>query len=641
MCIILHHPEKAKLPQKQHLQNCFDKNYDGAGFMVIRNDKVRVRKGFMNFTDFWAAYTNERFTEADEFAVHFRWATAGGVSKANTHPFPLTADHSELRSLKYNTDIAVMHNGVVGFGLGTLSDTMLYVVDELSVLRDHLSDDSVLEYISDTTIGSRLIFFDLKSSGIFKTGEWVEDKLTGNFYSNKDWISSKKIYGYKKPKKSNYNTYAYGYGGRYHQDKDISLPMGQDFRTETQKQWDKERDLREATAIKADDYRGVVDALFNDELTCPNCTHPDITDKSNKDKLIHSFDVEGNIIITCYECGAVFDELGNVFDIQSIANTAEDKICDCPECEHGMIYTLGNTYVCSHPDCNVVCTPTEYDCPSCAGHDILLDLTCYDIDGEAYHCINCKSSFDFDQMEIFNRIDDEDGEEQYTLVDDDEDDYIICPECGKVILHDDEAGSYLCTNKGCTANYLYTSYICPYCHDKYGTNDHILFDLIEKEYICTDCCSCYTYKAVKEYRQNQDRVETATERREKQKKELLERPAKSVSMLYNCTCTGEPALLYTYLDDIVKDENILYVCPNKDCNSDYYYSQFLERVVIRRRPAIPAWKAINMISVLRCEYCNCYLNYTVQDRANEYFCPECDRKYYNSFFLQRNVLKIQ
>lgn len=544
MCIILHHPEKAKLPHKSQLQNCFEKNADGAGFMVVRDDKIRVRKGFMNFTDFWAGYTNERFTEADEFAVHFRWATAGGVSKANTHPFPLTDDHAELRALKYNTDIAMMHNGVVGFGLGTLSDTMLYVVEELSILRDHLSDDSVIEYISDYTAGSRLIFFDLKSGNVLKTGAWVEDKLTGNFYSNKDWISPKK----KAVKYYGAAGYDYSeYDGKYYRGKDISLPMGQDFRSATQKRWDKERELR---ATLADSNQNTIDVLFRDELSCPNCTHSDIIESRNTDKLIHSFDAEDNIIITCSECNAVFDERGNVFD-----------------------YEYG-----------------------------------------------------------------EDEEDEYYDVKP-EDDYIMCPECGRVILYDEDTKSYICQHSNCTANYLYTSYICPYCHDKYGTSDHILFDLTAEEYICPDCCGCYTYKYVSEYRQNRDKIETPAERRDRKKRELLTSPIKAVSFMYNCSCTNNPALYYTH--NAVAGESILYVCPNGDCSSDYYYSAFLDRIVMRRKPSMSAWKTIPMISVLRCGYCNCYLNYTAQDRANEYFCPECDRKYYNSITLQRNVLRIR
>ena len=56
MCVIAYVSKSTELSEKE-LRNCFVNNPDGAGFMIYddKKKKVHIRKGFMNFDDFWNA----------------------------------------------------------------------------------------------------------------------------------------------------------------------------------------------------------------------------------------------------------------------------------------------------------------------------------------------------------------------------------------------------------------------------------------------------------------------------------------------------------------------------------------------------------------------------------------------------------
>ena len=172
----------------------------------------------MTWMDFWAAYTNECPKERDEFALHFRFSTAGGVEKGNCHPFPLSNEVMELKKTKWRGGQALMHNGVLGKGLGTLSDTMVWIMNEVFYLKDILKDKDVVEYIEEYTTGSKLLFF--YENEFFSTGKWEEEKETGLYYSNwgyKEW--KRVVYSPKgnqfgwSPQGYNDDTYLYGARG--------------------------------------------------------------------------------------------------------------------------------------------------------------------------------------------------------------------------------------------------------------------------------------------------------------------------------------------------------------------------------------------------------------------------------------------
>jgi len=210
MCIILYKEAGTELPKEDVLRRCERKNSDGIGLMVKQDGWIRIRKGFMNFEEFWAAYRNEGLTKDSEFAIHFRLATAGGVSKGNCHPFPVSDRVFDLKKVKFKqgdrVTQAVMHNGILGKGNAFLSDTMMWIKDSLFVVKDHLGSAAVMGAIEKNTQGSKLLFFD--GGEVRKTGIWYEDKETGIHYSN---------LGYKEYK---FNNNVYYAGGKWVKDED-------------------------------------------------------------------------------------------------------------------------------------------------------------------------------------------------------------------------------------------------------------------------------------------------------------------------------------------------------------------------------------------------------------------------------------
>lgn len=53
MCIIVSKEKNKNIPSREILENCFNNNSDGAGFMYVLNKNVHIEKGFMNFESFY------------------------------------------------------------------------------------------------------------------------------------------------------------------------------------------------------------------------------------------------------------------------------------------------------------------------------------------------------------------------------------------------------------------------------------------------------------------------------------------------------------------------------------------------------------------------------------------------------------
>ena len=184
MCIAIFKPAGAPLPTMEALQNSFDNNPDGAGFMYLQDGAVCIRKGYMTWGDFEAAYHKHAFTEADTVGLHFRITTAGGTSKGNCHPFPLSPDERSLKSQCITAPYAMMHNGIMGRGEHGLSDTQVFVRDIAShpLFAGRLwFDKEVQAFLAHYSMGSRLCFVH-GDGRFFLSGDWTEEN--GVFYSN-------------------------------------------------------------------------------------------------------------------------------------------------------------------------------------------------------------------------------------------------------------------------------------------------------------------------------------------------------------------------------------------------------------------------------------------------------------------------
>jgi len=173
------------MPDRETLATCFRNNPDGAGFMWMNGPRVHWAKGFMTFDDLMAALDKAPVGKDSLLAIHFRISTAGGISPGNTHPFPVSKDEAELVRLTGEADNAVMHNGILGQGKGALSDTMVYTRNVLANLIGLIGHPNVFDAIANTSAGSRLLIFTKEM--YYTTGEWVEDKATGLWYSNETY----------------------------------------------------------------------------------------------------------------------------------------------------------------------------------------------------------------------------------------------------------------------------------------------------------------------------------------------------------------------------------------------------------------------------------------------------------------------
>ena len=201
MCVICISNKGVKQPNKETLKAMFSHNPDGAGYMVARNGKVEIHKGFMDFTEFWANVLDEQFTEDDPVVYHCRISTQAGVNREMCHPFPFTNDIVKTKVLDLTCKIGIAHNGIIQLtsnGDREYSDTAHFIAEYLPhIIRntDDLKNPEVLTIINEL-IKSRMAIMD--GSGYVATvGNWTTDK-SGLMFSNNLFRGG---YNYYTPKK--------------------------------------------------------------------------------------------------------------------------------------------------------------------------------------------------------------------------------------------------------------------------------------------------------------------------------------------------------------------------------------------------------------------------------------------------------
>lgn len=187
MCVICASPKGIKQPSYEEIKSMFDRNPDGAGYMVARNNMVYIHKGFMYLSDLWNAICAEHFTEQDSVVYHFRISTQAGIDPSMTHPFPLSNQREYLKALDVRCGCGIAHNGIIQLTADPeeqeYSDTAIFIADYLSDIiegpRD-LYNPEVLDVIQ-ALIGSKMAILD--ASGYIATiGQFYNDE--GLLYSN-------------------------------------------------------------------------------------------------------------------------------------------------------------------------------------------------------------------------------------------------------------------------------------------------------------------------------------------------------------------------------------------------------------------------------------------------------------------------
>jgi hypothetical protein len=133
-------------------EEAFRRNGDGGGFCYVDEVKgggkdIIVEKGFMNMAAMQEALDKHR---GKEMLIHFRRASAGGVSKENCHPFDFFSESFPWYSF------AIIHNGTLPFrSTNTKSDTSCFVSDILEPVLDR--DPYYFDHGPSTWIMERLI----------------------------------------------------------------------------------------------------------------------------------------------------------------------------------------------------------------------------------------------------------------------------------------------------------------------------------------------------------------------------------------------------------------------------------------------------------------------------------------------------
>jgi len=195
MCIIIVKPQGKDLPQNQ-LENSFDNNPDGAGYMFNNSDgKIIIKKPFFNYERFLSSYLGDLKNNPEAtFVLHFRITTHGENDKVNTHPHRLTKR------------LAFAHNGVIR-GVGEskkLSDTVLFSKKLLGRFteRELFERSEVIMLMEDFLLGSKITILNADGGFIIyneSDGHWEG----GLWYSNETYSYS---HNYKKNTSSLYNS---------------------------------------------------------------------------------------------------------------------------------------------------------------------------------------------------------------------------------------------------------------------------------------------------------------------------------------------------------------------------------------------------------------------------------------------------
>jgi hypothetical protein len=194
MCIAIYKEVGQPVQKKRMYKRCFDKNPDGAGFAWFNEDKSVwvVKKGFMTFKAFWKTFNraSRKFNfKEKQLLVHFRVGTSGNRKGPDcTHPFPVTDDLAEMRELKFETEFLVAHNGVIGPGWATASDTMMGVKDYIDLLWDKRDDERALALWKEHLKFDKCRWFIAEGKKVNLFGTWVQSVTYESKFSNNGYL---------------------------------------------------------------------------------------------------------------------------------------------------------------------------------------------------------------------------------------------------------------------------------------------------------------------------------------------------------------------------------------------------------------------------------------------------------------------
>ncbi len=197
MCVAIFSQMGNEIPTDDILKTCFRNNNNGAGFAFSTdNHQVQIVKGFMDFESFITAFHeyDKKYCFKDRgVLIHFRITTHGGTSQSNCHPFPISENKKHLKKLRFSSNYAVIHNGIISMTAdkkGDLSDTMLFVKDYLTKISSNKG-----WFYNKKNIELIEMLLDSKMAILSGNGEIISTSgfhkgADGNFYSNTSYKST-------------------------------------------------------------------------------------------------------------------------------------------------------------------------------------------------------------------------------------------------------------------------------------------------------------------------------------------------------------------------------------------------------------------------------------------------------------------
>ena len=201
MCIIAVKPIGEELMERRILENCFNYNSDGMGFMWNEDGEVHISKGYMNFEEGYRVLKElDRRINLKErgLVIHFRIATSGNVDMGACHPFAISNNDKTLRTLELTTDIGVAHNGIISAYIppknSILSDTQLFIKDYLYNIKEEIPNfltNSNILFAIEKVVGSKLAFLDGEGN-VTTVGKFIEED--NYLFSNETYLDLTDLY---------------------------------------------------------------------------------------------------------------------------------------------------------------------------------------------------------------------------------------------------------------------------------------------------------------------------------------------------------------------------------------------------------------------------------------------------------------
>lgn len=271
---------------KEHIDNAWEANSDGAGFAYIDHaGNLRVYRS-MDQDRFTSVYleTAKMFPESP-FLVHFRFGTSGIKDLTNVHPFNLN-------------DLTVMgHNGVLPVAATHgRSDTKTFVEDWLSELPQLWLDTAALRYLIEGFIGTDKLVFLTVDPRLEYTwyilnedrGDWFKDE------KGKDaiWFSND---GYKDPWYLQYRRYSGTTGNT------VRAGWDEDADRFDYEAWKRENDERNTVLGLKRPSSGVEGTMPIGIQLCEICKSPCSFDEERESMVCDTCGI-------CWDCGEFFEE---------------------------------------------------------------------------------------------------------------------------------------------------------------------------------------------------------------------------------------------------------------------------------------------------------------------------------------------